>query len=309
MQLHRIKDYDPNYRDYLGNDDILGFDVYSSDDKVGSVDDLIVDEEGNFRYLVLNTGLWIFGKKVLLPVGRARLAYADHRVYVDGMSREQVENLPEYDENLTLDYDYEERVRNVYRPSSQAATLPLDTGMTDTMGLDTGVTPANMVTAPPMPVDSAPYSYDRDRDLYDLDDENRMNLKLYQERLIANKTRHKTGEVSVGKRVETETARVDVPLEKERIVIERVGSTGSNVAVAPGEAAFRDGEVSRMEVYEEVADIHKEAFVREQVSVRKEVDRETATAEEKLRREELDVQTEGTPVVSSETNRQNNDPL
>jgi uncharacterized protein (TIGR02271 family) len=309
MPLYKIKDYDPNYRDYLGNDDILGFDVYSDDDKVGSVEDLIVDEEGNFRYLILNTGLWVFGKKVMLPVGRARLAYDDRRVYVDGMTREQVDSLPEYDESMVLDYDYEERVRDVYRPSSGTATLPLETGMTDPMGVGGGVATSEMPTVPPMPMDSGSYAYDRDRDLYDLDDQNRINLKLYQERLIANKVRQKTGEVSVGKRVETETARVDVPLEKERIVIERVAPTGSDIAVNPGEVAFQDGEVSHMEVYEEVADIRKKAFVREQVSIHKEVDRETATAEERLRREELEVQTEGRPVVDSDMNVVTNDRL
>jgi stress response protein YsnF len=37
--------------------------------------------------------------------------------------------------------------------------------------------------------------------------------------------------------------------------------------------------------------------VREEVKVRKEIDRETVDVEETLRREELDVQTDGTPVI------------
>ena len=53
-------------------------------------------------------------------------------------------------------------------------------------------------------------------------------LKLYQERLVADKHREKTGEVTVGKRVETETARVSVPIEKERVVVERTAATGQN---------------------------------------------------------------------------------
>lgn len=47
------------------------------------------------------------------------------------------------------------------------------------------------------------------------------NIKLYEERLVADKKRAKTGEVAIGKRVETETANVSVPIEKERVVIER----------------------------------------------------------------------------------------
>ena len=56
-----------------------------------------------------------------------------------------------------------------------------------------------------------------------------------------------------------------------------------------------------MEVYEETPDIHKEAFVREEVRVTKVVDQDTVTAEEQLRREELDVDTQGRPVIDGDT--------
>jgi len=46
-------------------------------------------------------------------------------------------------------------------------------------------------------------------------------------------------------------------------------------------------------VYEETPDIHKEAFVREEVRVRKVVEHDTVEAQETIRREELDVNTEG----------------
>ena len=71
------------------------------------------------------------------------------------------------------------------------------------------------------------------------------NVKLYEERLVADKERHKAGEVAIGKHVETETAKVAVPVEKERIVIERTTPTNEKV-VAPGTADFSGGEVERM---------------------------------------------------------------
>jgi len=46
-------------------------------------------------------------------------------------------------------------------------------------------------------------------------------------------------------------------------VIERVTPTDAGRAVSPGEIDFQEGEVARIEVYEETPDIHKEAFVRE----------------------------------------------
>jgi uncharacterized protein (TIGR02271 family) len=52
-----------------------------------------------------------------------------------------------------------------------------------------------------------------------------------------------------------------------------------------------------MEVYEEEANIEKKPFVREEVSVHKETDREEVKAREKVRREELDIDTKGNPRV------------
>lgn len=124
-------------------------------------------------------------------------------------------------------------------------------------------------------------------------------VRLYEERLVADKQRAKTGEVAIGKHIETQTERVDVTVERERVVIERIDTP--NTAVAPGEANFGEGTV-RVEVYEEVPDIQKETFVREEVQIRKEVDREVAKVEDTIRREELDVDVDGNPIVQSPSN-------
>lgn len=122
------------------------------------------------------------------------------------------------------------------------------------------------------------------------------NIKLYEERLKIHKERTKAGDVAVGKRVETETAQVAVPLEKERVVLERtVPNTGQ--AVTPTADAFTEGAVASVDVYEENADIRKEAFVREEVNVRKEKTQEVVSEEATVRREELDVDTDGTTEV------------
>ena len=284
MTLQKIAEFYPNYREEIfAGDDIKGFDVYAgdSDEKVGSIYDALVDETGRFRYLVIDTGIWIFGKKVLLPIGSARFDYGSRRVYATGLrSKAQAEQLPAYDELQPIDYDREEQVRGVYRDQTPTAT-----------------TASKLST--PASYDRSNYNYDMDRPLYETNEQNHQSLKLYEERLIANKNRAKTGEVTVGKRVETEVARASVPIEKERVVIERVTPVEVGQVVSVGEADFQSGEVARMEVYEETADIHKEAYVREEVNVRKEVVRSTVDGEETLRREELDIKTDGTPVVDN----------
>ncbi len=278
MALVKISDFYPNYKEEVfGGYSIKGTDVYAgtSNDKIGTVEDVLLDENGHFRYLVIDTGFWVFGKNVLLPIGSARIDYSADRVYALGLAnKDQAEELPAYDSDMTVDYDYEERVRGVYRKSPTATTS----------------TPATASS-----YDRDTYHYDREPELYSLRDDDHKNLKLYEEKLVANKDRYKSGSVAVGKRVETETARASVPVEKERVVIERTNGNGREVE--PGAAKFNEGEVARADLYEETANIDKKAYVRENVNVRKETERDTVDASEKIRREELDVDKKGNPVV------------
>jgi uncharacterized protein (TIGR02271 family) len=308
MVLYKLADFDPNYQDSFQGNDIKGLGVYTerSDEKIGTVNDVLVDDEGHFRYLIVDLGFWIFGKKVLLPVGRSRIDYSAGRVYAVGMTRDQAENLPEFNDRLAVDYDYEERVRGVYRnPSStnttvdRSTTLNTSTPLEASTPLETSASLDNSYqTARPATHSYTrdTYRYDNEPSLFGLNDQDHQTLRLYEERLIANKRRQKTGEVAVGKHVETETARVAVPVERERVVIERVTPDDAGTAVAPGTATFREGEVARVELHEETADIRKEAFVREEVRVQKVVEHETVEAQEQIRREELDVNAPGLPI-------------
>lgn len=315
MPLIKLEDYYPNYRETFGGDDIKSLDIYTEGgEKVGSVDDVLVDErEGRFRYIVADTGGWFAGKKVLLPIGLTRIDYTTKRVYVNGLSKNQVENLPEFTNNLAIDYDYEDRVRQGYSMGTTDVVGAADTSMASIPGgmgtIDTPstLTPSMMGTAPiettPATVGAIPdltdynYNYDQYGSMYNLNERNHQNLRLYEERLIADKRRVKTGEVAVGKHIETETATVSVPVERERVVIERTTPVDAGTPVSVGEADFREGEVARIEVYEETPDIRKETVVREEVTVKKVVDRDTVNAEETIRREELDVRTEGTSIT------------
>ncbi|RAM49722.1 MAG: photosystem reaction center subunit H [Hapalosiphonaceae cyanobacterium JJU2] len=279
MPLFKLEDFDPTYRDTFGGDDIKGLPIYTEGgNRIGTVIDALVDPDGRFRYLVIETESDFHSKRILLPIGLSRIDYSQQRVYVDGLSKQQVENLPAYRDDMTVDYDYEEQVRRNYRPE-QNFTYDRDS-----------------------------YNYQNDASLYNLNEQNHQTFKLYEERLIANKNRIKTGEVTVGKHIETETATVSVPIEKERVVIERVPATTENIAVSPDEIQFQAGEVARIELYEETPEIQKEAFVREEVRVKKVVDKDVVEAQETIRREELDIQTEGN-LPLDETNRQQRDIL
>ncbi|MBZ8179682.1 DUF2382 domain-containing protein [Oscillatoria salina] len=322
MALHKIEDFNPRYREEaFDGEDFKGLNVYAgrTDEKIGTIDNVLVDEMGRFRYLVIDTGFWIFGKKVLLPVGRCHVDADAQKVYAVGLAtKDQAENLPPYDETINLDYNYEERVRDIYRKPPVGRSSRVE--MTPPVEGSGVVGSRAKVPQPESPrIESEVHEYkekpvtaereqvrdDRDRYRYDLEPElyqmseiDHQKFKLYEERLVASKSRRQAGEVEIGKRVETDTARASVPVEKERVIIERNAPKKGKIPAKPGEADFHSGKVAEMEVYEEKAEIDKQAFVREEVDIHKEVDTEQVEATEKLRREELDIDTEGRSVVN-----------
>ncbi len=273
MPLYKLADFDSNYQETFGGNDIKSLDLYTeSEVRIGSVADVLVDHDGKFRYLAIDVMYDSVGKTILLPIGLSRIDYNRDRVYVDGLSKEQVEHLPEYREDIIADYDYEEKVRQAYRSTSNEVNYDRDT-----------------------------YNYQQDADLYDLNQRENQTFKLYEERLIANKNRLKTGEVSIGKHIESETQTVSVPVEKERVVIERVQPSQRKTVIDSDELTFQEGEVARIELYEETPNIRKEAFIREEIHIKKVVDEETVEIQETIRREELDVDTQGN-LNMNETN-------
>lgn len=206
------------------------------------------------------------------------------------MTKKQVEDLPEFSDDLKIDYDYEERVRGIYCNQPVEASAPLDAPTISAYkALMTGAIPA-----PATNVNYArdTYTYEQEPHLYDINNQDQSTLKLYEEKLVANKTRRNAGEVSIGKTVETETVRASVPIEKERVVIERVTPTDAGTPVSPTRDAFREGEVANVQIYEETPDIRKETVVGEEVRIKKEVVQDTVEAQETVRREKLDINTQ-----------------
>ncbi len=100
------------YRQEVADTDVGGFEVEATDGSIGKVDDATY-ETGD-SYLVVDTGPWIFGRKVMLPAGLVRAVDADaEKVYVD-RTKDEIEHAPEYDDSLTLDESYRGRLGSYY---------------------------------------------------------------------------------------------------------------------------------------------------------------------------------------------------
>ncbi|MEM9537831.1 MAG: DUF2382 domain-containing protein, partial [Cyanobacteria bacterium P01_E01_bin.45] len=197
---------------------------------------------------------------------------------------------PEYNDDVTVDHVYEERVRIAHRlpPSTDRAA--------EDVRLAHRPVPEANVYGNGTPTQATAFDYDSDPELYQVNETEHQNLKLYVERLVANKDRYKTGEVAVSKRVDTDTAELSVPVEKERIVIERREPT-DQASITSGQEMFAEGEIARMEVHEESANIYKQAFVKEEVKIAKQVERDSVDATESVRTEELEIEEDGHPAV------------
>jgi hypothetical protein len=95
-----------------GNTDLAGYDVEAVDGGIGSIDDA-TGELGS-SYIVVDTGPWIFGKKVMLPAGVIdRVDPADEKVYVD-RTKDEIRSAPEFDEDLAKDDAYRGELAGYY---------------------------------------------------------------------------------------------------------------------------------------------------------------------------------------------------
>ena len=105
------------YRDTtLGSElsaaNVVGYSVEAIDGSIGKVDEATFDTTAG--YIVVDTGPWIFGKKVLLPGGV--ISNADHneeRVFVN-RTKDQIKNAPEFEESLTRDETYRGQLGSYY---------------------------------------------------------------------------------------------------------------------------------------------------------------------------------------------------
>lgn len=161
---------------------MTGFEVEATDGSIGSVDEATYDAGSS--YVVVDTGPWIFGKKVILPAGVIqRVDSDDRRVWV-ALTKSQIEDAPEFDELRYRDDDYRSEIGGYYAGYAETAH-----GDTDTH-----------------------------RRYADTD---RAVLERSEERLTVDKQTEQAGSVRVGKHVVEEEQSIDVPVTSEEVTMER----------------------------------------------------------------------------------------
>ena len=95
--------------------EIRGYNIQATDDSIGHIDDLIVDDDDwEIRYLVIDTSNWWFGTKVLVaPQWAKEISWEERNVYI-GMSRQAIKDSPEWDPTAMISREYEARLYHHY---------------------------------------------------------------------------------------------------------------------------------------------------------------------------------------------------
>ena len=90
---------------------VIGYNIEATDGEIGHLDGFVVDDETwAIRYVEVATRNWWPGKKVLVsPAWIERVSWTDSKVSV-GLSREAIQNGPEYVESTPITREYENRL-------------------------------------------------------------------------------------------------------------------------------------------------------------------------------------------------------
>jgi len=94
---------------------LLGFSIGAIDGEIGHVKDFCFDDKTwTVRYLVVETGNWLFGRKVLIsPVALLQPNW-DKKIFPVNLTKEQVQSSPDVDLNQPLSFEQTEGLYSHY---------------------------------------------------------------------------------------------------------------------------------------------------------------------------------------------------
>jgi uncharacterized protein (TIGR02271 family) len=277
----------------IAPDQLFGYDVCTQDgDKIGSVDNVWVDDATDqTEFIGVKTG-WLFGKTHVVPTAEASIGEDSITL---PYSKDQIEGAPSFDADAEISPDEEEQIYSYYGLDRSIAPSPTglasgEAGTTETRGTTstadryegtagygdraTGMTGPTDTTGTDMTGDTG------ERD-----------LTLSEEQLNVGKRAVEAGQVRLRKVVRTEHQEVPVELKREEVEIERIPA--EQVSGDAGDA-FQD-ETIDVPLMQEEPVVEKTAQVTGGVRVTKDVETETQTVGGDVRSEDVEVDRDTDP--------------
>jgi hypothetical protein len=92
--------------------DVVGFGVEAPDGSLGTIE--LATYDAGSSYLLVDTGPWIHGSRVMLPAGIVgRVDRHARKIYVQ-RSRDEIKNAPALDQDTGADSGYRDRLGQYY---------------------------------------------------------------------------------------------------------------------------------------------------------------------------------------------------
>jgi hypothetical protein len=95
-----------------GTTALTGYKIEARDGSIGRIDEA-TNETGR-SCLVVDTGPWIFGRKVMIPAGTIERVDHDGRKVFVSLTKDQIKDSPEFDDALMNDDEYRARLGDYY---------------------------------------------------------------------------------------------------------------------------------------------------------------------------------------------------
>ena len=100
---------------FLNASEIKGYAIAASDGRLGTVSDFLFDDESWLvRWLVVDTGNWLSGRKVLLPPSVLGHRHPTGEEFPVELTMQQVKDSPEIDTDQSVSRQMESKVYNYY---------------------------------------------------------------------------------------------------------------------------------------------------------------------------------------------------
>lgn len=281
-------------------DSIENADVYDSEGaKVGSVGQVYVDDQTQEpEFVTVNMGL--FGtKETFIPFSATH--YSPEGLKVP-FTKAYIKDAPNIDVDGHLSVEEEQRLWDYYSTDTGTGRHGTDTGRTDTgrhsadagapgVGKDAGRTGS---PGPGVGTDAGRTGTDAGRRGADAGHADKM--VAHEERLKVGTQEREAGQVRLRKRVRTEHQNVEVPVQREELVVDRE-KVDPNSAEARSAGTIDDAgqQEETVTLREERPVVDKETVATEKVNVGKRTVQDTETVSDEVRKEEIDVEGEDKP--------------
>ena len=241
----------------------IGRDAYDrNDDKIGKIDNVYLDTEtGRPEWLAVNTGMFGMNTSLVPIVGSADRGDGDLTLDVD---KDTVKDAPHVGEGGELELEEEQRLYRHYQIDASGGRDAYMAEERRTHGYEVGR---------------------RADEGYEVDE---ASITRREEELEVGTHRESAGKVRLRKYVVTEQETVTVPVQKERVVLEREPASGTSTGQI-------GDEVIEVDLQEDVIDVDKRVVDKETIRAGKQQVTDTEKVHAEVRKEQVEVEGDTKP--------------